>query len=211
MLYLFDEAICNDLANSFNSDLPNSPIVKVIDPEGIVALAAQIQEDTVSFPLIAIVRTPGYEIDTTRTNFTRMHKGVANVLDKETNELYYEKAIPINLSYTLTVLCTNTTDLDEIVRELIFKYTSMYFLKIQLPYESDRTMRFGVRVDVSKEIEYSSGSFDYLSSGSLYQAMIPIAIDGAVLLHYTPAKLRRMGYETEAYSAQQMTEFSHRS
>lgn len=188
MLYLYDNSIVDDLKRSFNPGLSGSPVVKALDEDGLISVAAQIQNDEITFPLIAVVRGDP-KIDTDRTNFTLMHRGTAKVFDNETNMLYYEKAIPINLGYTLTVLTTNSADRDELVRELIFKYTSMYFLSIRLPYESDRLMRFGVRIDTDREIENESGSAEYLQDGHIYQTLIPLSLDGAMLFHYTPAKL----------------------
>ena len=168
------------------------PVVKVMNPEGIIGIASQVQDDKLSFPLVCVVRGSDYDIDTDRSNFTMMKRGVAKVIDPETNNLYYERAIPITLTYTLTILMTNQIDMDELVRELLFKYQSMYFLSIDLPYESDRRMRFGVTVDTSKAIEQESGLFNWVDGGRLYQTMIPLRVEGAVLLHYTPAKLMRV-------------------
>ena len=195
MLRLYDNAICEDLEKSFNPDVAGHPVVKVMDPEGIVGIAAQVQDDQLSFPLIFVVRSPDYDVDTNRSNFTMMKRGVAKVMDPETNELYYERAIPITLTYTLTILMTNQIDMDELVRELMFKYQSMYFLSIDLPYESNRRMRFGLTLDTDKGIEQDSGLFNWIDGGRLYQTMIPLRVDGAVLLHYTPAKLLRTSVE----------------
>ena len=112
-----------------------------------------------------------------------------------TNNLYYEKALPINLRYALTVLTTNTADTDEIVRELLFKYAQMYFLTIQLPYEADRKIRFGITLDLSQEVERKSGQLEYLKSGQIYQTIIPLRCEGCVMVHYTPAHLRRTAHE----------------
>ena len=67
----------------------------------------------------------------------------------------------------------------------------MYFLSIKVPYESNRTIRFGVRITSETDIDYSSGSGEYIKQGSLYQAIIPLKCDGCVLLTYTPVKLER--------------------
>ena len=131
MIYLYDDAIVDDLRKSFQvPDGSSEPVVKVVDPEGIPSLAAQVQEDKIQFPIIALKRRPGVTIDTDRTNFTRIKKGVQSVIDPATNQLYYEKAVPIVLEYEMSVLATRTADQDELVRELLFKYTSMYFLTI---------------------------------------------------------------------------------
>lgn len=191
MLYLYDNAIAEDLQRSFNPTSQLNPEVKVVDPEGVISLIAQMQEDRISFPIVVLTRHEDTPIDNTRTNFTRMHRGIATVIDPDTNELYYEKVIPIKLSYDLTVLATNTADMDELVKELLFKYLSMYFIKFQLPYECRRPVRFGVSVDPETEISRKSGQFEYIDGGTLHQAIITLKCEGAVLVSYTPVKLKR--------------------
>lgn len=199
MLYKYDNAIAKNLEESFDTSSRATPIVKVIDggEESIQSLIAQIQNDEIEFPLVVLSRNPSTPIDNSRTNFTRMHRGVATVMDKETNMLYHEKVIPIKLGYEILVLATNTADRDELVRELMFKYTDMFFIGFDLPYESDRKARFGIVLDSDKEIETKSGSVEYLQGGQLYQAIVPLEIQGAVLLSYTPVKLKRLSNEVE--------------
>lgn len=196
MIYKYDDAICDDLRASFNSPDGSEPVVKVIHPDNILSVAAQIQDDKISFPIVAISRDDDINIDTVRRNFTRLHTGVPVCFDKEKNLFYNEKIIPIQLSYKLTVLTTNTADMDELVRELLFKYTDMYYLTFTVPYESKRKIRFGVIVDDST-IQGESTSGDYLSQGKLYQKIISLRVEGAVLVEYTPVKLRNTQYNIE--------------
>lgn len=195
MLYLYDEAICDDLQSSFNTDIAQGPVVKVVPPEDIISIAAQVQDDKLQFPLIAVSRDENIPIDNQLTNFTRMHRGVPTTFDSENNEIYHEKALPVKLVYTLICMGTNTADVDELIRELLFKYTSQYFITIQVPYESKRKIRFGVRVNPEEEIEWYSTTSTYLQEGKLHSAGIKLYVDGAVLLHYTPVKLRRVTHE----------------
>ena len=197
MIYLYDNALVNDLEKSLNMPDSAEAVVKVIDPEHIVGLAAQIQEDMIQLPLIALERKD-YSVDTDRTNFTMQHTGTQAVMDNKNNMIYNERAMPVKLSYTLTVLTSNQIDMDEIVKELLFKYTSMYYLTIKVPYEVsdvDRKIRFGVRIENLNDIEQVSGTSQYIESGQLHQTSIPLICDGAVLLHYTPQHLRRTAYE----------------
>lgn len=198
MLYLYDNAIVDDLIRSFNPDNIDNPVVKVISPEQIVGIAAQIQNDEIAFPIVAVSRPDAINIDNDSLNFTKMHKGIQSVIDSKTNELYYEKSIPIKITYDLTILTTNTVDRDELVRELLFKYTSMYFLTIKLPYECSRKIRFGVTLAPDSEIEYTSSSADYIEKGQLYQSIIHLKCDGCVLVSYTSAKLKRMSHKVLA-------------
>ena len=197
MIYLYDNAIAKDLERSFNTTNIGSPCVRVIDPEQGLQVIAQKEQDNLSFPLVLLTRYPDTPIDNDRMNFTRAHRGVAAVLDTETNELYYEKAIPIEVSYDLTILASNTIDREELMRELIFKYTDMYFVTFELPYECKRKVRFGVRIDTDKEITSKSGVIEYLGEGTLYESIIPLKCDGCVLVSYTPAKLQRSMYNVE--------------
>lgn len=194
MIYLYDDAIAKDLSMCLN---PNDNGVRVFNPEESLGIPAQIQQDNIKFPLVALTRGD-YEIDSSRSNFTRAHKGVSAVIDKETNMIYNEKALPIKLSYKLTILTTNQADMDEMIRELMFKYLSMYYLTIQIPYESKRKIRFGISINPNTEIEKTSGSVEYLESGTLYQSIISMQCEGCVLVTYTPQHLKRVVHEVEA-------------
>lgn len=197
MLYLYDKSIAKDLSKSFNpNNMPNSAVT-VIDPEIAVSIFAQRGNDDIRFPAVMLTRSDDTPVDRNRLNFTRLHKGVQTVFDKKNNEFYNEKILPVELRYSLTILATNTADRDEIVRELLFKYTSMYFLTINLPYECKRQIRFGVIIDPDKDIQNDSGTSDYFSAGHLYQTIIPLKCEGCVLVTYTPVKLRRSEYEIE--------------
>lgn len=199
MLYKYDNAIVDDLKRSFNPENVPNPVVSVISPDQIVGLAAQLQNDSIKLPIIALTRNQE-QIDSNRTNFTSMHRGVATVIDNETNELYHEKVIPITLSYNLTIITSNTADMDEMIRELMFKYINMYFLTIKLPYESDRKIRFGVSLSKDSEIDRTSGVSEYRSEGKLYQSILTLNCEGAVLVSYTPVKLQRLEYEIDPIS-----------
>ncbi len=197
MIYLYDNAIASDLQSSFNTDIVGCPCVKVVDPEQGLSVVAQKANDHLEFPLVLLTRYPDTPIDKDRMNFTRAHRGVAAVVDKDTNELYYEKVIPIQLNYDLTILATNTADREEMMRELIFKYNDMYFVTLELPYECKRKVRFGIRVDPDKDISNKSGVIEYLGGGTLYQCVIPLKCEGCVLVSYTSSKLQRSMYDIE--------------
>lgn len=185
MLYLYDNAIVNDLNKSFNPKNVPDPAVRVIDPEAAIGVVAQLQNDEIRCPIVVLNRNPATPVDTDRTNFAMMHQGTPAVFDKEGNQVFLEKVIPIKLGYTLTVLTTNTADMDEITRELMFKYLTQYFLTIEAPYEAKRLIRFGIAIRPNTEFERRSGVVEYLNQGQLYQTIIPLDCEGCVLLHYT--------------------------
>ena len=195
MLWVYDEAIAEDLKKSFNPmNVPN-PAVVVIDSENAIGLAAQIQEDKLSFPIVAITRNSTISIDEALRNFTKMKKGVSTTFDNETNTFYNERSMPIKLSYELSVFTTNQADMDEIIRELLFKYSSMYFLSVVVPYESKRKIRFGIVADLSEGINIKNAASSYIVEGQLYGASITLNCEGCVLLHYTGVVARHFSNE----------------
>lgn len=202
MLWLYDESIADDLRKSFNTSEIH-PYVKVIDPDVNLSIAAQLQDDNISFPLICVIRDSNYQIDTDLTNFTAMHKGVATVIDTQTNNIYYEKSMPIKIGYSLNIIGTNTIDVDELVKELLFKYSDMYFLTIRLPYEGERKLRFGIELDRQGSIEKQSGLVEMISEGKLYETSIPFQLRGARLITYTPKHLKTFDYNITALSPDQ--------
>ena len=189
MLYLYDRALIDDLKDSLTENANQN--VFLTNEENFQGILAQIQDDTITYPLILLHRDEDTPINTSLMNFTRYQFGVPCAFDNKTNNVYYERALPVDVNYTLQILTTNVADTDELARELFYKYISMYYLIIRLPYESDRKIRFGINVDTDYGIKKESGSFDYLASGALYQATIRLKTTGCVLLTYTPRHVKR--------------------
>ena len=200
MLYLYDNAIVKDLQDAIDPQGRMNANVKVMEADGAIGLLAQLEEDRISFPFICLMRDSDLTIDEKRSNFTRLHAGHVEVIDQKTNELYLEKAVPIDLRYSLHVLTTNTVDMDELVREIIFRYSSMYFITMDRPYEGERKIRFGVSIPPGTQIRRESSVGDYIKEGKLYETIIPIVCDGAVMLNYTKKHAQRLTTELKVES-----------
>lgn len=194
MLYLYDRAICDDLRKSFTDEMGTSA-VKVVAPEQTTEVLAQIKEDLIELPMVSLVRDTDIPIDKERLNLARAHNGVSAVFDKETNTYYNEKLLPIKLAYTMTIFADNQADIDELLREIQFKYLDMFFLTIKLPYEADRKMRFGVVVDTDFGIRQENYASTYLADGNMYQAKIRLICQGCNIITYTPVQLKRVTTE----------------
>ena len=190
MLWIYDEAIVSDLSSCINPSGGASSTVKIMGEEGIMGVLAQIQEDRIKFPAIFLHRNPETPIDPQRYNFSRLHKGVPAVYNAKENNVYLEKAVPIQLRYDLHILTTNTADMDELMRELIFRYSNMYYITAEVPYESKRKIRFGVAINPDTSINRHSGTADYLQSGRLYETIVELQCQGAVMLSYTPRHMQ---------------------
>jgi len=189
LLYLFDRAIVDNLKASLTDEANKN--VFLTTAENYPGILAQMQDDTIGYPLILLHREDDMPIDTGLYNFTRARFGVPCVFDNDRNNVYYERAVPVNLQYTLRILSTNVADRDELARELFYKYMSMFFLTIQLPYESDRKIRFGIEVDRDYGLTNESSAAEYTQTGALYQSTMKLITRGCVYLTYTPRHVKR--------------------
>ena len=190
MIYCYDEAIVNDIKRTLDPEGGANPNVVCITIDQYQSVLAQMQEDKISYPIILILRDDDMPIKKDGLNFTRAKKGVPVGIDPKTNNVYYERVVPVDLRYTIQVLSTNVADRDEIARELFFKYESEYFLHIETPYEIKRKIRFGVKIDKDFGIKNSSGVSQYIESGSIYQSTMEMLTDGCVWLHNTARHLK---------------------
>ena len=186
MLWAYDNAIVKDLSDCIDPEGGANDSVRMMGDGGMMGIFAQLQNDQITFPAIFLQRHQETPLDPNRYNFSRMHKGTPTTYDPETNTLYIEKSVPIQLSYDLHVLTTNTADMDELMREILFRYSAMYYITMQVPYESKRDIRFGIAINPDTPIRRSSGVSDYLESGRLYESIMELDCQGAVLLNYTP-------------------------
>lgn len=189
MLWVYDEAIVKDLSDCIDpTGGLNGAVKQMNSVGGMIGILAQIQEDKLTFPALFLDRHSDTPLDPKRFNFAKTHSGVAAAFDTESNNVYIEKAIPIDLKYDLHVLTTNTADMDELIRELLFRYSSMYYLTIEVPYESKRKLRFGIAINPDTPIRREKGSTDY-ETYTIYESIIELECQGAVLLSYTPRHL----------------------
>ena len=195
MFYLYDQAIVDNLKSSLSDEVNNN--VVFADAENYPGIIAQIKDDTITYPLILLQRDEDAPIITGLMNFTRYQFGVPCVFDNKTNNVYYERALPVDIQYTLRILSTNVADTDELARELFYKYISMYYLTIRTPYESDRKIRFGIATDMDYGIKRESSSSQYLASGALYQSTLHFKTEGCVMLTYTTRHLTRVVMDTD--------------
>jgi hypothetical protein len=159
-----------------------------------------LQEDKITYPIILFIRDDDIPVKKDQINFTRYKKGVPVGMDTKTNMIYYERAMPLDLRYTIQIISTNVVDRDEIARELWFKYESEYYLHIETPYEIKRRLRFGVHIGRDFGIKNDSGASQYLSEGKLYTSTMELLRDGCVLLHNTPSHLSRTIVDTKNIS-----------
>lgn len=196
MLWAYDEAIVADLSNCIDPAHKANDTVKMMGDSGMMGVLAQIKDDAITFPAIFLQRQADTPVDSNRFNFTRLHKGVPACYDPETNNIYLEKALPIQLKYDLHVLTTNTADMDELMRELLFRYSAMYYLTLQVPYESKRNIRFGIAINPDTPIRKVSGVSQYIESGTLYESIVELECQGAVLLHYTARHMQGLALDS---------------
>ena len=87
--------------------------------------------------------------------------------------------------------------MDELVRAISFRYLSTYFITMDRPYEGQSKLTFGVSIPPGTQIKRDSSTGDYIKEGKLYESVIPLVLDGAVWLHYTPKHMTRTTAEIE--------------
>lgn len=190
MLYLYDSAVIDDLKRTIDPTGEANPSVIMCTVENYQDIVAQMHEDKITYPLIILIRNDDMSILKQNKNFARSMKGVPAEFDTKTNNIYYERAVPIDLQYTMYILCTNVADRDEIAREIYFKYLSMFYLHIETPYEAKRRIRFGIQLDEDAGINNESGAAEYTQTGAIYQTQLTLKTHGCVWLHYTPRHLQ---------------------
>ena len=190
MLWAYDDAVVEDLTRCIDPSGKAGSTVKMMGDEGIIGVLAQLQDDRITFPAVFVSRHSDTPLDQKRYNFSRMHKGVPAVYDSETNNIYMEKMVPIDLRYDLHVLATNTADMDEMIRELLFRYSEMFFITMEVPYESKRKIRFGIAINPNNSITRKSSVTEYVESGKLFESILELECQGAVLLSYVPRHMQ---------------------
>jgi hypothetical protein len=156
MLYVYDNAIANDLVGIFTA---KNQAVNVVKPSEMYGMVAKIRENAIEFPIVSGSRD--YEISANDSNSS------------------IEGVTPIDMTYSFTVLTKNTEDTDPLIRMIFAKYAEPRSLSVTLPTVDNKVIQFKIMVDFEKDI-------NRMSNGEIFQSIIFLKCEGCVCVQGVP-------------------------
>lgn len=175
-MYLYDNAILDKFRELFDTDK-----IFIVPPERAKMIRAQLDDDTIKFPLISLDRR-GWTMLDDRNNWPTSVKGIPDSInnDGSANILH---AIPIKIEYQLDVFTVDKVSCDEILRELIFYFKLHPTMRVHIPYGLETNHNFNVYFN--PEVEDNSDTVEHINKGVLYRYTASFYTDDAYLFANT--------------------------
>lgn len=187
MIRLYDTALYQYIHENVKA---NIGIVPVKDYWNV---AAMHKETRLQLPAVVLFRT-NWTPEKTLRSWPIAKKGRVDRIQQ--HKKITEKAIPVQIDYTVTLLATTQDDIDELTSEITFLFTVKPRLTVLLPYGSDRAIHG--QILISGDFQNSSGTDRFSETGILYQQIIPIRILGANIIDIDTKNLRYLEWEIDS-------------
>jgi len=176
---LYDEAVLDFLRQAFNS------AVNVVPVSEFWRVIAMKEEGGLQLPAICISRNSNTK-DNELNSWVIGRRGRVDRV--QGHRLINEQAIPMQLTYNLTLLASTQDDIDELTSESIFLISNKPRVSVKIPYGSERETH--AQIHVSGEITDTSTRDMFSDTGILYQSIIPIKMLGANIFNLEKKNLR---------------------
>jgi hypothetical protein len=169
--YLYDEALVDRLRKITGDDR-----IHIVHPDQSVSFLAQFDKDKVQFPVIVVTRAPSATINP--PNQVAVLKG-QSVRINEDNTASKIKLIPMRLEWSIDVYAVDRYTCDEIVRELIFYFTTYPRFQVKVPYDLDVPQNFDVLLGT--EVVDNTDLTEFPNTGELFRETISVYTENAHL------------------------------
>lgn len=134
-IYLYEEAIVNKMR-----EITGDERIIITPSDNIYNVIPRIQNDELKLPLIHVIRNNwkiannkphGMKMNGHINNDFPMYNNNSNIVDGKIHRLH---TIPINFSHTFEVWTRTRQENDEIIRELIWFFSTMGEFTVHIPY-----------------------------------------------------------------------------
>jgi len=166
---LYDDVIVRNTRSLFKDN------VYINSPDEVFMTIARLEKDTVKLPLISIQRTGFTILD---KNHTMKFEGMLAARSDD-GKIYNVQAIPIRINYLMDVWSKSRAENDNLLRELIFYYSTNPTLSIKIPYGLDIPHDFNIFFD--DDVEDNSDIASQRELGVYFRQTIPFYVPDAYL------------------------------
>lgn len=180
-VYAYDLAIINDLRVRFNytkdGKQKTNNRIQITNAENVFDIIGDLQNDTIQFPLISLIRT-GWQIEDYSQEFMNNSGGLVGYLDDEVGDRIRQvrlQAIPIQINYQLDIWTQNRIDNDVIAREFIWFYKQNPQLRVKIPHGLNITHPFNIGIE--NEVVDNSDIAEHNSRGRYYRQTLGLYTD----------------------------------
>lgn len=168
-VYLYDEAVVDRLRK-----ITGDERIHVISPDQSIDFLAQFDKDKVDLPAIVVSRGPVTLLD--YRNQVVALKGQTSRRGED-NLVVKAQLIPMRIEWNIDIYTVDRYTCDEIVRELVFYFTTRPRFEITVPYQLDIVQNFDVLL--SPEITDNTDLLEFPSTGEKFRETLTIYTENA--------------------------------
>ena len=179
-VYYYDESLVEDLRR-----ITGDGRITIHPVDNVFRDIARLNNDNIEFPMISIARN-GWSLTGDKPQYMAFEGGLKEIiLDREhkPDKVTKLQAIPIRISWTMDVWTRTRLENDNLLRELIFYYTTSPTLEVKIPYglecKKEARHRFNIFFDL--DIEDNSDIVSHKDRGEYFRQTIGIYCDDAYL------------------------------
>lgn len=167
--YLYDEVLVKRL-----QELTSDQRICIVPPEEAINYLAGFSKDHVNLPAILLTRKSVTLLDY-RNQVVALKGQTAHVC--RDNILVKARLIPMKIEWNLDIYAADRYSCDEIVRELVFYFTTNPRFEVQIPYQLDIKQNFDIFI--SPDIPDNSDLIEFSSRGEYYRETITLWTENA--------------------------------
>lgn len=168
-VYLYDKALIDAM-----QEITGDSRIKIVSPDLAIQYLAQVSKDKVNFPAIVLSRGP-VRLNDYRNQVAAL-KGQSAKVDDD-NKIVKARLIPMRIEWTIDVFAVDRFTCDEIIRELVFFFTSYPRFNVRVPYDLDIDQNFDVLM--SPEIEDNSDLIEFTNRGEYFRETLTVYTENA--------------------------------
>lgn len=169
-VYLYDESVVKRLR-----EITGDERIHIVDPSQSISFLAQFDKDKVILPAIVVSRGPVRLLDY-RNQFVAL-KGQTARRNSDDNLVVKAKLIPMRIEWNLDIFTADRYTCDEIIRELVFYFTSSPRFEVKVPYQLDIVQNFDVFL--SPEIVDNTDLLEFPNTGERFRETLTIYTENA--------------------------------
>lgn len=170
-VYLYDEAIIDNLRR-----ITQRGNIYITPADNVFRTTGALNNDNIRFPMISLTRTDWSIAPVTHAmKFT----GASVSYNEDSNHVKSKQLLPIRINYLLDVWTQTRKENDDIMRELIWLFSTHPTMRVTIPYGLDLEHNFNIYLD--NDVTDNSDIVAHPDRGEYFRQTISLYTDDAYL------------------------------
>lgn len=168
-IYLYEKSLVGKIR-----EITGDSRIHVIDPDKSISFISQLSQDKANFPAIILSRGP-VRLQEYKNQVVALKGQTARIDDD--NLVVKAQLLPVHVEWNIDVYAVDRFTCDEIVRELVFYFTTHPCFEVEVPYHLGISQNFDVFL--MDDIVDNSDLIEFDNRGEYFRETLTIYTDNA--------------------------------